>query len=849
MVKKYSKGTFRYTKKKYCIKKGVNSKKRGLRGGAIDTRAVIDQKGLHGITGSLVPDFVRKKQLSDNVCSEWFQEVKKNPEFYKAFDENGNIKLTSTGSKDYNICSSKLNDTSIERFKQIMEQAKKQGERDVENDTQPQPSSKVFKTKLVTNKTTMDQNGDHYYVGLTLDNCQAVKRPFMVRGEKTPFFEYSIYSPTATTEPPTGGTPSETLVGTFTQLPVSVLLKMAGQETPFSFASFYNKDERKSYFSDYLSCLENVQQKFGPEVDRIDGSISQSEKFRSIESSILRQFGKTPQCKIVLVAGNVGIQIQNSDNDGAIFVLPSQLNGAEYTNILRAIIDLNKYKEDLTAGPLGQLSCHPAVAQFVLDHAARKLPDGTSDFTSDFLVINAIDEVIEELQFLGITSLNLTNGYLIVPATLNTGVELVLKDGDSENPSQNAIAIFDSLSTRLKVLQTEDVPTSGLKPPPKDRNDPNGYKEFNFGSTTTATPIYASAVPLNYQGTTNPEKSTLQYCVAGFDLVAQYFGAMVSAYNKSKKPEQVPGKKVKLFLTPLGGGVFNNPREMIACSVLLAYYQAQQLFTDFDAKVEVIFLVWDCKDIDGNEIKNKEGKKISVEDVDFSQFFNTKEEQESLPEATPVEILHPSDTEINNDGDDDYSTDGWTLDVLTGDKLYEKRKDPSQVLSLNDAESYRKRVLKKFESEESYYDNEFSDLPKKRIKPTEYQLEIVKSVISRDKDLFNKLMELLSLTSSENLYTKLLFIQGIFIKCNLSDTSCSKIYTIILGLIINLSTQRGGSKSRRRHRHKPARKTRRGRGRTRKSKSKSKSKSKTHRRRRHSRVRVRKHKKYTSRGR
>ena len=125
----------------------------------------------------------------------------------------------------------------------------------------------------------------------------------------------------------------------------------------------------------------------------------------------------------------------------------------------------------------------------------------------------------------------------------------------------------------------------------------------------------------------------------------------------------------------------------------------------------------------------------------------------------------------------------------------------------------------------------------------------MKSVISRDKDLFNKLMELLSLTSSENLYTKLLFIQGIFIKCNLSDTSCSKIYTIILGLIINLSTQRGGSKSRRRHRHKPARKTRRGRGRTRKSKSKSKSKSKTHRRRRHSRVRVRKHKKYTSRGR
>ena len=824
MVKKYSKDTFRHTKKNVLHKKGVNSKKRGLRGGAINTRAIIDEQGLHGITPFI--SFSREKDLTEDVCRKWFENIKRNQKLDSAFDGNGNLKLTPTGSKDYNICSSKLNDTSIERFKQIMEQAKKQGERDVENDTQPQPSSKVFKTKLVTNKTTMDQNGDHYYVGLTLDNCRAVKRPFMVRGEKTPFFEYSIFSPAATTKPPNGDIQQDTHIGTFTQLPISVLLQMAGgQATPFSFASFYNTDEKsKSYFTDYLSCLENVKEKFGPEVE-IDSRNAQSDKFRSLESSILRRFGKSAQCKIVLVAGNVGIQIQDPVNGDAIFVLPSQLNGAEYKYPQQAkIIKLNDYKEDPTAGPLGQLSCHPAVAQFVLDHAARKLPDGTSDFTSDFLVINAIDEVIEELQFLGITSLTLNNGYLQVPATLNGGVELELKDG--ENPSQNATAIFDSLSTRLKVLQTEDVPTSGLKPP-------RDYKEFNFGSTTKATPIYASAVPLKYGLTINPEKSTLQYCVAGFDLVAQYFGAMVSAYNKSKKLGEAQGKKVKLFLTPLGGGVFNNPREMIACSVLLAYYQAQQLFSDFDNSVQVIFLAWD-----GNP--NEVG--------DFGKFFNTKEEQESLPEATSVEI-QSSEKKDDGDGDGDsdvYPTEGWELGwkvVVTGDELYEKYKfwslKPPLKPLVNDAESYRKRVLEKFKKEESYYDELFLG--------SDYKYYSITEKINDDTNLFDKLMELLSLTLSANLHKKLLFIHDIFSmrKPSLTDITCSRIVNIIVGLSLSsnvpVSTQGGGSKSRR----KPARKTRRGRGRTRKSKSKSK--SKTHRHRRHSRVRVRKHKKYTSR--
>ena len=630
MTRKKGKGKgkdiFRQTKKNVLHKKGVNSKKRGLQGGEIvDTTALIDDRGLHGIIGNNTPELFRSPLLSTTVCRDWFKNIKSNDKLdSKAFNLDKTLKTTPNGRKDYDICSAKLNDTTIERYYKIMQQVQVQR---VE-----EGNYKTFTTQLDTDATDVTAS-----VGLTLKKCIANKVslqysithtalvPSKTHPALVPFFKYEIFSPAETTEPPNGGIQKNTLVGIFTQFPVSILLQMAGQETPFSYASFYGMNEvRKPYFSDYLSCLENVKQYFGPGVDKIDGSFLQSDKFRSLESSILRTFGKSPQCKIVFVAGNVGIQIQDPENGDAIFVLPSQLNGAEYQSPTNVITDLNGYKFDPTAGPLGQLSFNPVVAQFVMDHAAR------NDFTSPFLVINAIDKVIEELELLDITSLTLKNGYLLVPEKLDDGKELVLTNG--VEPSQTAITIFDSLSTRLKVLQTDDVPTSGLKPPGE-------YTEFNSGSGTTATPIYASAIPLCYQSKTNAEKSMLQYCVAGFDLVAQYFGAMVSAYNKSKQSGAALGKRVKLFLTPLGGGAFNNPREMIACSALLAYYQAQQLFVDFDDKVEVIFLAWDCKNNDGSIDKNN-GKKRSVEDEDFIKFFNSEESAQAT--GGPLEGGHKS---------------------------------------------------------------------------------------------------------------------------------------------------------------------------------------------------------------
>ncbi len=578
MTKKYGKDTFRRSKKKILHKKRVNSKKRGLRGGGLmslfrssASQPQVDNQ-IHGIHGSALRDSMKQSMLTATDCTGLLGQIISNPK----------KTLTSNAKTEVRLCKQKFYSDLKVKF--------------------PTPDSmegvEYFDTQLSTNSNP-DQK-------LTLRNCKVLKNPIhperLERLEK--LYEYRIFSPAVSTLPPIGGIQEETPVGTFTQFPVSALLIMAGNEIPFSFASFYGSDTtRKSYFSDYLSCLKNVKEKFGTDVLTAK-DIFQFDKFSS--SSKLRDFGKSEECKIVLVAGNIGTKIQDPSNKGAIVVTPSQFSGTEYLDpVSGPNTTLDGYKQDPTGGPLAQLSVCPPVAKVILLHGARKLSDG-SDFTSDFLVINAIDDVISELSTRSITSLTLNNGYLEVPSKLQSGEELDLTD-DSENPPETAITIFDSLSQKLKMLQTDDVPTNGLTPP-------GIYTEFNSQSTSKVTLIYASAVPLNYtlRSKINIEKSMLQYCVAGFNLVAQYFGSMVSAYNKSKKPGVALDKKVKLFLTPLGGGVFKNPREMIASSVLLAYYQAKKLFSDFDAKVEVIFLAWD-----GNQRREKFPHECS----DFSEFF------------------------------------------------------------------------------------------------------------------------------------------------------------------------------------------------------------------------------------
>merc|ERR1712050_165666 len=90
---------------------------------------------------------------------------------------------------------------------------------------------------------------------------------------------------------------------------------------------------------------------------------------------------------VSIKSSEIMAEIQKPANEGAYFVLPSQLNGAEYPSHTSIVKHVEAYKTDNTGGPRGQLAVHPAAAQFVLDNAANDI---------NCFGINAIAELLQK---------------------------------------------------------------------------------------------------------------------------------------------------------------------------------------------------------------------------------------------------------------------------------------------------------------------------------------------------------------------------------------------------------------------------------------------------------------------
>lgn len=82
-------------------------------------------------------------------------------------------------------------------------------------------------------------------------------------------------------------------------------------------------------------------------------------------------FSKVTSLKIL--SSEIMTEIQRKENAGALFVLPSQLNGAEYPSHTHVVKEVEEYKRDNTGGPRGQLAAHPAAAQFLSCNRATAL--------------------------------------------------------------------------------------------------------------------------------------------------------------------------------------------------------------------------------------------------------------------------------------------------------------------------------------------------------------------------------------------------------------------------------------------------------------------------------------------
>ncbi|CAK0826955.1 unnamed protein product [Prorocentrum cordatum] len=149
--------------------------------------------------------------------------------------------------------------------------------------------------------------------------------------------------------------------------------------------------------------------------------------------------------------------------------------------------------------------------------------------------------------------LGVTNGYLTMP---------------TPKSAEAAALILEACRAHahtLRPLVMTGVPACGLRP-----------DKGAFSSCTHSTHLfYASAVPINRytngigvvcKAFGDEDVQKFQLHVAEVVLVAQYYGALQIAACRAA----AAGRKAKVFLMPLGGGVFNNPWEVIVKAMALA---------------------------------------------------------------------------------------------------------------------------------------------------------------------------------------------------------------------------------------------------------------------------------------
>jgi hypothetical protein len=264
-----------------------------------------------------------------------------------------------------------------------------------------------------------------------------------------------------------------------------------------------------------------------------------------------------PQIKIVL--SNIQDVIQDQDTSRhKMFVLPSQLNGAEYLSEIadNVVIKLQEYIKDYTGGPRGQLAADPGVAQFIIDNAFNEKlfsrEDGINNVKQMGIKGYIRGDRRDDIEKDGIY---LLNGYLRVKSTVDVN------------------KFIDKLS-EMTIMGVKDVPVRGLD------------KTYTFikdkDKVDTVDLVYASAVPISDYGNGN---STNLITIANLTLFSQYVGAMRLSILR---------QNCDLYLMPLGGNAFHNDFEHIKAAIIMAYTYMRKELEDNNVNVKV--LVWEGDD-------------------------------------------------------------------------------------------------------------------------------------------------------------------------------------------------------------------------------------------------------------
>lgn len=269
-----------------------------------------------------------------------------------------------------------------------------------------------------------------------------------------------------------------------------------------------------------------------------------------ISNNISKTFDKAKEANhrlstnIHLIRSEIASEMEASNNSNAFFILPSQLNGAEYPDDQTIVKKIEEYYSDNTAGPAGQLALDNVVGQFILDNAKHTNQKGIDCFKYANRAVPLCESI---------------NGYLRV------------------DPRFNSTKDFATNLSQIVIFGFENVRVNGF----------NRHKNRLTKSNNTINVIYGSALPINTY--VNPYDSKTLQCASRLLLFAEYYGCLRAALMKSVQTKTV----TKVYLLLLGGGVFNNDYVSIIYSIYQAMYVLEYEYGSQCQYIRPIILVYE----------------------------------------------------------------------------------------------------------------------------------------------------------------------------------------------------------------------------------------------------------------
>lgn len=212
--------------------------------------------------------------------------------------------------------------------------------------------------------------------------------------------------------------------------------------------------------------------------------------------------------------------------NGATYLVASNFNCLEFTNSNQKAADgVTNYYEDNTQGPYAALACGPSAV-----------------YRNYFIKHNDnVSQLNKEINLLEKTPINVKHGYAII------NNDKYLKKNNSnfdwDDPEIWQVGIHSNCEVVMKRGQN-----STFSMAPKNQ---------------IANHVYASALNFNR----NVKSTYFTKEIAKKLLVAEYRAAILAAWENSSKFANLAGSN-KLSLTLLGGGVFQNPYEIICEAIM-----------------------------------------------------------------------------------------------------------------------------------------------------------------------------------------------------------------------------------------------------------------------------------------